>query len=139
MAIRERRLVQDQSQRFTAAGKAFQNLSGERRHDFVGIDQRIGQKAGDPLIAHVSAVGLQRQRRRQIHQVGAPRVQHRRHQQRQLAALRLALLGKKLLKLSFDTIRKAFDTGHGACPGSTKGGDLEPHTDLPGQQPFMPN
>jgi hypothetical protein len=44
-----------------------------------------------------------------------------------------------LLKLGFDTIRKAFDTGHRACPGSTKGGVLESHTASPCQQPFTPN
>jgi hypothetical protein len=70
---------------------------------------------------------------------GWPRVQHRRHQQRQLAALRLALFGKELLKLGLDTIRKAFETGHRACPGSTKGGALESHTGSPCQQPFIPN
>ena len=53
MTIRDLRLVQDQGQRFAAAGLAFQNLPGKRRHDFVGIDQGIGEKAGDPLIAHV--------------------------------------------------------------------------------------
>jgi hypothetical protein len=35
------------------------------------------------------------------------------------------LFGKELLKLGFDTIRKAFETGNRACPGSTKGGALE--------------
>jgi hypothetical protein len=80
MTIRDLRLVQDQGQRVTAVTVAFQNLTGEWRHDRVRIDQGIGEKPGDPLVAHVRAVGGQWQGRCQIHQVGTPRVQHRRHQ-----------------------------------------------------------
>jgi hypothetical protein len=53
MTLRDFRLVQDQGQRFAAAGLAFQNLPGERRHDRIGIDPGIGETAGDPLVAHV--------------------------------------------------------------------------------------
>jgi hypothetical protein len=49
------------------------------------------------------------------------------------------LPGKKLLQLGLDAVRKAFDTGHRACPGSTKGGVLESHTGSPCQQPLTSN
>ena len=69
MPIGELGLIQDQDDRLALGDRLLQNLARERFHGLVAEDQRIAQKTGDPLVAHVRAVGLQRQAGCQVHQV----------------------------------------------------------------------
>ena len=117
MPVGEPGLIQHQDDRLVPGGHLLQNLARERLHDRVADDQRIAQKSHDPLRAHVRAVGLQRQTGRQIHQIGAAHIQHRRDQKRQLAALGLALMRQPLPEFRADAVRDRSDTIHAASPG----------------------
>src|SRR3954454_11304152 len=85
--------------------------------------------------AHVRAVRLKRQPGRQVHQVGAAHVQHRRDQQRQLRPL--TLLRQATLEFRTEALRDFLDAVHHVVPGSAKGGTLEPHTNSSRQQPSL--
>ena len=61
VAIGGRGLVEDQRDRLPGLGQPGQDLAGERFHDRIAAHQVIGQKPGNPLIAHVPAIGLPRQ------------------------------------------------------------------------------
>ena len=111
MTVRQLALVQDQFHP-SRLGRLRQHLPGERRHHLGGIDQRVGQQAGDPLVAHVDPLGRSRQRRRQVHQVGAALAQHRRHQERQALALGLALPRQPPPQFLADTRRDPFNPAH---------------------------
>jgi hypothetical protein len=97
----------------------------------VADDQRIAEQAGDPLVAHVRAVGRQRQTGRQIHQVGAAHIQHRRDQQRQLAALGLALMRQPMPEFRADAVRDRSDTIHAQVRGQPQPNPFK-HTPIRG-------
>jgi hypothetical protein len=85
------------------------------------ITARVGQKPLDPLVAAVQPLGRARQARRHIHQVGAAHLKHRRHQQRQLAPLRLTLARQALLHVRRDGLGQLLDPTHSrrsAHPGA---------------------
>jgi hypothetical protein len=63
----------------------------------------------------------------QIHQIGAADIQHRRHQQRQLLALRLAPTGKTALQIRRNRLGQNLDPTHAKTPLSSKAGSLN-HT-----------
>jgi exopolyphosphatase/pppGpp-phosphohydrolase len=100
-----------------------QHLSREGRHHDIAVDERVGQYARDPLIAHVDPLRRPRQRGGQLHQVGAAHVQHRHHQQRQRLTLGLALPGQSTPQFLADAFRQQFDPAHaGLRP--TRNGDM---------------
>ena len=84
-------LVEDQHEPLARGRRTAEQLPGVGRHHRVHLQARVGQQALDPLVAHVEPLGPPRQCRRQVHQVGAARLQHRRHQQAELGALGLPL------------------------------------------------
>ena len=61
VTIGGRGLVEDQRDRLPGLGQLRQDLAGERFHNRVAAHQIVGQKRGNPLIAHIPAVGLARQ------------------------------------------------------------------------------
>lgn len=105
MAVRVLGLVHDQRDLAPVPGQIGQDFDRKRLHDRVTIDPIIGQEPRNPLIAHVRAFGRQRQARGQFDQIGAPHVQHRRHQQSQIAALGHSLAGKLALQFGRDPFR----------------------------------
>jgi hypothetical protein len=82
------------------------------------------------LVAHVRAVRLKRQAGRQVHQVGAAHVQHRRDQQRQLRPLGLALLRQATLEFRTEALRDFLDAVHHGFQGPPKAEPLN-HTPIP--------
>ncbi len=112
MKLRRLGLIDHQDERLATRGDASQNLPAVRRHHRVAVHQVIGEKPLDPLVAHDELLGSTRQRRRQIHQIGAPHVQHRRHQKRQLLALRLALTRKPRLQIRRNRLGQMLDPTH---------------------------
>src|SRR3954454_10473191 len=109
---RDLALVQEQDHRAARGTGVQDRLLGERPHHRVAVQPRVGPQARDPLVAHVGALGRPRQRRRQIHQAGAALAQHRRHQKRQLPALRLALPRQPPPQLRLDPHRQSGDPAH---------------------------
>src|SRR4051812_45074803 len=129
VAVGELGLVQDQNHGIAQRRRLFQNLARERLHDLVADDQGIAEKPRDPLVAHVRPVGGARQPGRQVHQVRAAHVQHRRHQQRQLLPLRLTLAGEPSLEVRADAVCYPGEAVHNTGPGSAEGEILESHAD----------
>src|SRR4051794_31097520 len=87
----------------------------------ASLTTRVGQKPLDPLIAAGQPLGRPRQARRHVHQVGAAHLKHRRHQQRQLAPLRLTLARQALLHVRRDGLGQLLDPTHSrrsAHPGA---------------------
>src|SRR3954452_6679579 len=144
---RDLALVQEQHRR-AARGGVPDRLLGEGPHDRVAVQPGIGQQARDPLVAHVHALRRPRHRRRQVHEVGAALAEHCRHQEGQLAALRLALPRQPPRQLRLDPRRQPYDpahahahpvvTGrvqHARSPASTKlmdGKAVSPRAEAPG-------
>jgi hypothetical protein len=129
-------LVHDQGDRLAIRGGLDQNLAGEGFHDRIGAHQVIGEKANNPLVTHVRAIGRTGQPGGQIHEVRTAHVQHGRDQQRQFSPLCLALIGKPLLQFSLDAVRDTFDVVHETDPGSALGGLLESRADSRRQHPL---
>ena len=79
-----------------------QNLPRERGHHRVAIHQIVGHEPLDPLGTPVDPLYRARQDRRQIHQIRAPNLQHRRHQKTKLVTLRLALRRIPILQIVYN-------------------------------------
>jgi len=128
-------LIDHQNQRLATASDASQHLPPVGRHHRVAVHKIIGEQPLDPLVAHRQLLSRARQRRRQIHQIGAPHVQHRRNQQCQLPPLRLALTRKPHLHIRRNRSGQNLDPAHSSNSALiNNSGILESHGASPRQQ-----
>jgi hypothetical protein len=84
-------LVDDQHKRVRLCTGARQHLAGKGRHHLAGVDERVGEQAADPLVAHVQPLGRARPGGREFHQVDVTHVQGGCHKESQTFALLLVL------------------------------------------------
>jgi hypothetical protein len=124
MTIADFGLIHDQHNRLTGVRLAFHHLAGERRHNRVGVNERVHQHPPNPLKSHVNARHIPRQTRRQIHEICAPDPQHGGDQQRQILPLRLALPRQKPPKRRRDPLRYADHSIHNSTPPKIKAESL---------------
>jgi hypothetical protein len=136
MAVRQLGLIHDQDDPLPARPQPRQNLAAIGRHHRIDFDQVITQDPADPLVAHVQPFRGPRQRCRQIHQVRAPYLQHRRHQKRKSLALLLVLPGKTLAHIGTNALPDRLDPTHPSFSACQKGGILESHADSWRQEKF---
>ncbi len=74
-------LVDDQHKRVRLGPGARQYLTRKGRHHLAGVDERVGEQAADPLVAHVQPLGRAGQGGRKFHQVDVTHVQGGRHKE----------------------------------------------------------
>ena len=94
LKLGDRALIDDPHRLGAIRRRKRQSFLRKRPHHGVDIHQIIAQKPLDPLKPRQGVGRPDRQAGPKRHQIGALYLRHRRHQNRKLVTLRLALAGK---------------------------------------------